>query len=197
MSDARSLREASGLPNAIADRVDQPADETVFEQLYQLALPRVYAIVRHQVSTAEAAQEIVSRVFLKAYQHRHKIPAGDAGLHWVLRITQTTLIDYWRVENRRERANVSVEELSNLPSNGESPEAEYQVRQQVSDLLQVVSDLPEDDRMMLALKFAADRTNREIASILNISEAAVAMRMLRALRRLRDRLQTIGWNEGR
>jgi RNA polymerase sigma factor (sigma-70 family) len=49
-----------------------------------------------------------------------------------------------------------------------------------------------DDRMLLSLKFTAQRTNREVAGILGISEAAVSMRLLRALRRLRERLADLG-----
>lgn len=168
----------------------------VFEELYVAAFPRVFAFVRYQVSSTEVAQEVVSRVFLKVYRHREKIPAGESGMHWVFRIAHTTLVDYWRVDGRRERANVSVQEMVEQVTSTATPETEYQRRQQLSDLLQVVSDLPDDDRAMLALKFAADRTNRDIASILNLSEAAVSMRLLRALRRLKQRLQSIGWNEG-
>lgn len=195
MSHVHSVRVASGLAPPITDRIDE-GEAAIFERLYQTALPRVYAIVRHQVATPEVAQEIVSRVFLKACQNRHKIPPGDQGLHWIVRVAQNTLIDYWRVEGRRERANVSVNELSNLPSFNDSPEEAYYDRQKVTDLLQLVSDLADDDRMMLSLKFVAERTNREIAAILHISEAAVAMRLLRALRRLRDRLRQIGWHDG-
>jgi len=197
MSHARSVPHADRLLSKSAEHPQDKAlsQDAVFETLYAAAFPRVYAFVRYQVSTTETAQEIVSRVFLKAYRHRHKIPAGDSGTHWVFRIAHTTLIDYWRVEGRRERANVPVQELSELPSTSTTPEADYQRRQEVSALLQVMSDLPDDDRAMLALKFAADRTNRDIASILDLTEAAVSMRLLRALRRLRQRLQSIGWNE--
>lgn len=197
MAQARSVPHADQF---LAKPNDQRQNEAlspgaVFETLYEAAFPRVYAFVRYQVSRTETAQEIVSRVFLKAYRHRHKIPAGDSGTHWVFRIAHTTLIDYWRVEGRRERANVPVQELSDLPATSTTPEADYQRRQEVSALLQVMSDLSYDDRAMLALKFSADRTNRDIASILNLTEAAVSMRLLRALRRLRQRLQSIGWNE--
>jgi RNA polymerase sigma factor (sigma-70 family) len=54
-----------------------------------------------------------------------------------------------------------------------------------------MNGLPERDRTLLALKFSARRTNREIAGILSVSEGAVSMRLLRALRRLRDHLQEL------
>lgn len=197
MADARSI---SLVPPIVSETVakkqaEASSTDAVFETLYTEAFPRVYAFVRYQVSSTEVAQEVVGRVFFKAYSHRDKIPAGDSAMHWVFRIAHNTLIDYWRVDGRRERASVPVQELLHQPSSASTPETDYQRRQQMSDLLQIVSDLSDDDRAMLALKFAADRTNRDIASILNLSEAAVSMRLLRALRRLKKRLQSIGWNE--
>lgn len=169
------------------------ARELTFEELYAAAFPKVYAFMRCQVATTETAQELVSRVFLKAYRHRDKSPQGDAAMRWLFRIAHNTLIDYWRVEKPRERASLSIHEIAELPMASRSPEAAYERKRQIGDLLQVISDLAEEDRAMLALKFVAYRTNRDIAGILQMSEGAVSMRLLRSLRRLRQRLQKMGW----
>lgn len=197
MADSRTIPLGSlAVPGTHAEeQVEANTPEAVFERLYVAAFPRLFAFVRYQVSSTEAAQEVVSRVFLKAYRHREKIPAGEAGMYWVFRIGYTTLVDYWRVDGRRERAHVPVQEMVEQVSSSPTPELDYQRRRQVGDLLQVVSDLSDDDRAMIALKFAADRTNRDIALILNLSEGAVSMRLMRALRRLKQRLQGIGWDE--
>jgi RNA polymerase sigma factor (sigma-70 family) len=59
-------------------------------------------------------------------------------------------------------------------------------------LLRVISLMDDDDRILLGLRFAAERTNREIAAVLSLSEAAVSMRLLRTLRRLRELLMELG-----
>lgn len=174
------------------DARDERVEGASFEALYAAAFPKVYGFLRCQVATVDVAQELVSRVFLKAYRHRQKAPEGDGAIQWVFRIAQTTLIDYWRVEKRRERASLPIDEIAKLPA-ASNPEAAYERKRQISDLWQMVSDLPEEDRVLLALKFAAHRTNRDIAVILNLSEGAVSMRLLRSLRRLRERLHKIGW----
>jgi len=169
------------------------ADEA-FEQLYRAAFPKVYAFVRCQVSSVETAQELVGRVFLKAYRHRVKIPqAGPAHMQWIFRITHTTLIDYWRVERRREVLSLPIDEIAELPARSENPELALQRKQRGVHVIRVMNGLSHDDRTMLALKFCAQRTNREIAGILSLSEGAVSMRLLRALRRLRDQLKDLGW----
>jgi RNA polymerase sigma-70 factor (ECF subfamily) len=193
MIEARRLPQLSALfrrpaiSEAAADR------ELTFEELYAAAFPKVYGFMRCQVATPDTAQELVSRVFLKAYRNREKSPKGDAAMQWVFRIAHNTLIDYWRVEKPRERASLSIDEIAELPLAAGSPEAAYERKQRISDLIQVITDLGEHDRAMLALKFVAHRTNRDIAGILQISEAAVSMRLLRSLRRLRQRLLAMGW----
>jgi RNA polymerase sigma-70 factor (ECF subfamily) len=163
--------------------------DAAFEQLYVAAFPKVYAFIRCQVSSMETAQDLVSRVFLKAYKHRLKTPpAGIGRTQWIFRIAHTTLIDYWRVEKKRESISVPLDELE-VATDCANPEESYEKKERLSQLLRLMNDLADDDRTILVLKFAAQRTNREIAVILNVSEAAVSMRLLRALRRLRDQLQ--------
>ncbi len=194
MSDARPLqplpRPAHG-PAVGAER--QRVEPGAFEELYVAALPKVYAFIRCQVESTETAQELTSRIFLKACRHRAKAPEGDAAMQWLFRIAQTTLIDYWRVDRRHARASLSIQTIAELPSTSIDPEAAYERERRLVDLLQVVGDLAEDDRTMLSLKFAAHRTNRDIAGILRVSEACVSMRLLRSLRRLREQLQRMGW----
>lgn len=173
--EARSKVEASPLDGG-------------FAEFYTAAFPKVYSFIRSQVGNVQTAQEIVGRIFLKAYKHHRKAPAGEASMLWVFRIAHTTLIDYWRVEGRRESASVSIEELADLPGDLPNPEATYAAKQRKTLMLAVMSHLNEDDRTVLALKFTAQRTNREIAGILGVTEAAVSMRLLRALRRLREHL---------
>lgn len=161
--------------------------------MYRLAFPKIYAYMRCQVSTADTAQELVSRVFFKAYKHWSSAPTDPATIPWVLRIARNTLIDYWRTDQRRAMASLPIDEVETLRAHSIDPEANCQQRQRRADIIRVLSDLPEAERELLSMKFLAHRTNREIAATLAISEAAVSMRLLRALRRLRKQLQDKGW----
>jgi RNA polymerase sigma factor (sigma-70 family) len=173
---------------------DALAIEDGFEQFYSCAFPRVYSFIRSQVGNVHTAQDIVGRIFLKAYKHRNSIPAGPAAMVWVFRIAHTTLIDHWRVEGRRHSTSVSIDDLADFPGELPNPEAAYAQKERKALLLSVMSELDKDDCTVLGLKFTAQQTNREIAAILDLSEGAVSMRLLRALRRLRERLLERGIN---
>jgi len=188
---ARSDGTVSALPVGL----DVAADETdaAFQQLYRAAFPKIYGFVRCQVSSVETAQDLVSRVFVKAYRHRRQQPGPDAAMQWLFRIARTTLIDYWRVDKRRESASLPLDEIAELASQADNPETAYERKRRSAEIVRLLNDLHHDDRMMIALKFVGERTNREIGAIMSLSDGAVSMRLLRALRRFRDRLRGTGW----
>jgi len=163
-----------------------------FARLYETAFPRVYAFVRAQVGSIEVAQELVGRIFLKVYRHRAKIPQDDTAIVWAFKIAHTTIIDYRRTEGRHAAVSVSIDELVEIVDPLADPEAVYASKETAALVLRAMGNLDHDDRMLLALKFAGQRTNREIAVIVGLSEGAVSMRLLRTLRRLRDRLREMG-----
>jgi RNA polymerase sigma-70 factor, ECF subfamily len=191
MTDHAMARTEDILASSIQTSDDVELDAR-FTRLYESAVPRVYSFVRSQVPTVDVAQEIVSRVFMKVYRHRAKVPTDGTEMIWVFRIARTTLIDYRRTDGRRQVVTVSATEMADAPDPVPNQESSYAARESAALLLRVLGTLGDDDRMLIALKFAGQRTNREIAAILGLSDAAVSMRLLRTLRRLRDRLAEMG-----
>lgn len=181
---------ASALPAVSNDA----AHHASFESMYQLVFPKIYAYMRCQVATTDIAQELTSRVFFKVYKHWQRAPAEPATIPWVLRIARNTLIDYWRTDKRRDAVNLPIDDFASLRALSSDPETTLRQQQRRSDMIRFINGLPEPDRELVSMRFAAHRTNREIAATLAISEAAVSMRLLRALRRLRAQLKGQGWD---
>lgn len=196
----RALAQAVAYPGAHDGAVVFPArpvdgSETVdarFTALYEANVARVYAFVRSQVGSVADAHDLVGRIFYKAFLNWRRAPDGDRAVMWLFTIARTTVIDHWRVEGKRSAVRVSIEEIGEIADAGDDPESQCLARERRVQLLRVIGLLDEDNRMLLGLRFTAQRTNREIAGILGISEAAVSMRLLRALRRLRDELTRLG-----
>ena len=102
------------------------------------------------------------------------------------------MIDHWRVEGRRLAVTISLDELGDISGTTADPEIAALTRERQATLVRLMGGLDQREQSLLALKFAAQRTNREIAAVLSISEGAVSMRLLRALRRLREQLREAG-----
>ena len=164
-----------------------------FEDVYRATLPRLYAFLRSQVALQETAEDLLSRVLVKGFDRWRDKPCDEHTTHWLLKAAKTTLIDHWRVEGRRERVTVTVEELEDAQGAIADPETTLLVKERQRLLLQAISDLQADQRILVGLRFVAGCSNREMSSILGVSEAAIAMRLLRALRALRERLLRVGF----
>jgi RNA polymerase sigma factor (sigma-70 family) len=125
---------------------------------YERVFPQVYSFLRSQAPRAEVAQEQTSSVFLKACRHWPHAPRGEAATFWVFRIARTTLIDYWRVEGRRDAANASLDELAEASDGGADPERLCAAKERSRAVVRAASTLGETDRVLIALKFAAQRS---------------------------------------
>ena len=62
-------------------------------------------------------------------------------------------------------------------------------REEVKEVLEGVSDLPDDRREALIMRFALDMDNREIARALGRSEGATKVLIHRAIKQLEESLE--------
>ena len=69
-------------------------------------------------------------------------------------------------------------------------------KERLEFLSTLVGGLPKREQEIIALKFDAELTNREIASVLSTSEVNVRVTIFRALRKLRDRMKNLSDNLG-
>jgi RNA polymerase sigma-70 factor (ECF subfamily) len=162
--------------------------EHAFVALYRATFRELYAFVRSQVADAATAEELVSRIYLKAYQRRQAAPPPDRQRFWLFRIASSAVIDHYRTEGRRRAATLSLDDIVEPAAAGQDPEQRLLERERLGRLLTALGELQARDRELLALKFASRHTNQEIGEVLRVSPAAVAMRLMRALRHLRRRL---------
>jgi RNA polymerase sigma-70 factor (ECF subfamily) len=77
-----------------------------------------------------------------------------------------------------------------------SVEDQYAARQTTNVVWQAVAILPRVHQQVLVLRFAHEMSIREIAHAMGRSEGAVKQLLFRAMKRLRQRLQHIGFDNG-
>ena len=181
-----SRKEASGL--AGGDRLLVQAaqkDPNRFAELYELNFARVYAYIARRVGDRDAAQDLTSDVFHKALASIHTFEwRGVPFAGWLLRIAANMIVDR---SKRGTREITGQEDLPDLPDPGAKPrlvEADESAR-----LFLLVEQLPADQRRVIGMRFAEEKSIREIAQALGRSEGAVKQLQFRALQNLRSRLE--------
>ena len=162
---------------------DLPQD---FESWFREHREPVYRYVRFRVATRERAEDITSDVFLKAlrsldhYDRRRAAPRT-----WLLRIARNAVTDHLRSLRRRGYLQVSLDRAPDLVSEAPSQEERILREEQVRRLLSAAATLREADQEILSLRYGAGLRNGEIAETLGTSRNVAAVRVHRALVRLK------------
>ena len=149
-----------------------------------LLIRRVYSYVAYRVGSGPDAEDITSEVFERALRYRASYDESRGEpLPWLLGIARRC-VDDARAGRLASRGPESPE--------GASPEdVGVQVVERIA-LAEAIEALDERTRDLIALRYGADLTARQIGRILGLKTNAVEVALHRALRRLRDELAEPG-----
>jgi RNA polymerase sigma-70 factor, ECF subfamily len=157
-------------------------DPSRFAELYEQNFHRVYAYVARRIRDRAETQDLTAQVFQKALANLGKFKwKGSPFAAWLYRIASNAIADHAR-QNMRE----SVDEPN--PSSESSTATDFEEVERRARLFTAVDKLPEDQRRVIVMRFADEKSIREIADELGRSEGAVKQLQFRALENLRNRL---------
>lgn len=170
---SRSVRPTPGLPQD-------------FEGWFHEYRGTVYRYVRFRVATREVAEDVTSEVFMKALRSIHRYdPTIASPKTWLLRIARNAVTDHLRALKRRGSLHVSLDRVPDLVADVPSQEERVVRQERIQRLLNGTQTLRKADQEILSLRYGSGLDNAEIAEHLGISNNAVAVRLHRALKRLK------------
>jgi len=146
----------------------------------------VYRYVRFRVATREVAEDVTSVVFMKALRSFERYDPDRASPRtWLLRIARNAVTDHLRSLKRRGSLHVSLDRIPDLVADVPSHEERVIRQERIQRLLNGAQTLRKADQEILSLRYGSGLDNAEIAEHLDISNNAVAVRLHRALKRLK------------
>lgn len=178
--------EASGLLSGDDRLLVEAAkkDPIRFAELYELNFARVYGYIARRVVDRDAAQDLTSDVFHKALASIHSFEwRGVPFAAWLLRIAANMVVD----RSKRGGKEVGQDQLPDVPDPRARPKLEE--ADECARLYSMVDQLPADQRRVIGMRFAEEKSIREIAQALGRTEGAVKQLQFRALQNLRSRME--------
>jgi RNA polymerase sigma-70 factor, ECF subfamily len=156
-------------------------DEEAFTRLYDGYVERLYRFIYFRVSDDVATEDLVSQVFLKAWQNleRYRI-GGSPFIAWLYAIARNLVIDHYRSK----RDILPLEEAAALPSDLQSPDEEVQLHFDLEAMRDALQFLTGDQQQVLILKYIAGLRNREIARMMGKQEGTIRGLQMRGLQTL-------------
>jgi RNA polymerase sigma-70 factor (ECF subfamily) len=165
------------------------AEPAEFTDLYHQYFPKVFAYVYGRVQDKEVSLDIVSDVFEKAFIKMRSLRSPDSFGSWLFTIARNEVSSHWRKTKPAAKAAQEAAWETEMHAHPKGPEETVLHKERLAALSELVRQLPRREQEIIALKFDAELTNREIAGVLATSEVNVRVTVFRALRKLRERLQ--------
>jgi len=176
----------------------QEGDHEAFCSLARSYQRRIYALALHYTRDPHEAEDLSQEVWLKAYKSLGGF-RGEAGFYtWLRRITINTFLNHQREMKTMYSSGkkafrlgelVSLDELGLTPAAARhAPEERLQQQMMVEKVMEGLSGLTAQQRLIFLLKHREGMTYDEIAQACEVSTGTVKKALFRAINRLREYL---------
>ena len=152
---------------------------------------RIFAMIVKQVPDVMDAQELTQDTLMRAFSHIDSYDPQRSSLStWLCRIAYRLTLDFLK---RNSPLIVPLEDtgVGQKDISDEELEAELSTgrEERIEQLMQMVDDLPADERMLLTLYYFEDRSLTEIAYIMGVEAGVLANRLYRTRKKLYKKLK--------
>jgi len=162
----------------------QKGDKEAFGALYDRYAERLYRYIYFKTWNKDAAEDIVSVVFLKAFERIKSFnPNKGVFSQWIYGIARNAIIDYFRTV----KPTADIEDIFDLGED-ERTEAKLDARDMLLKVEAYLDKLNPRQREIVMLRIWEELPYREIAEIVGGSEDAVKVMFSRTIRELREKL---------
>jgi RNA polymerase sigma-70 factor, ECF subfamily len=159
-------------------------DLEAFEVLFRQHQNEVYRWIVRIVRDTGTAEDLTVETFWRIYRARQRFAAAGNFRAWARRIATNAALDHLR------HARQETELSEDYPA---APRGDSAVRNELrSHLRRAFLDLPAKYRLVATLALIEEQPYSEIADAVGISVALVKVRVFRAVRMLRKKLNSVG-----
>ena len=148
-------------------------DKSAYAVLVSRHAKRIFAVCFALVGNAFDAEDLAQDTLIKGFLQIHTLRDARVFSNWLTHIARNQCVDFFRRAKRNENI------IREMPANDAADPIEH------SKLQLALGKLPENLRMPLLLYYFDDRSTKNVAELLNITEAGVRTRISRARKELR------------
>ena len=162
--------------------------DRAFEDLYRAHLRDVYSYSYYRIGNHHDAEDVIEQTFLQAYSHFERAQPDSDGRPlrpWLIRIAHNLASNYHR--DRARKPSAALDHIG-PPVHPHGTERVAEGREELRQVMEGLTQLPEDRREALIMRFALDMSNREIARALGRSDGATKVLIHRSIKQLEEDL---------
>ncbi len=165
--------------------VTRRKDPKAFGELYDLYVEKIFRFVYYKISNREEAEDLTGDIFLKAWQYlisdgTEKVDSFNA---FIYRIARNCVIDVYR--RRAVRQECPIDMLAYQVPDPDNIKERVSDKEQITRVLADLRKLKQDYQDIIFMKYIEELSTKEIAAILDKSQANVRVTAHRALKVLK------------
>jgi RNA polymerase sigma-70 factor (ECF subfamily) len=159
-------------------------DESALSELYVLYFPRVYRYILARTGNQYDAEDLAEEVFMKVLEAIDRFQWREAPFSaWLFRIAHNALISQRRKDSARGR---SAPLTDGLAVDSAGPDEMVANRLVLNEVMAAAQRLPEAQRQVISLRFAAGLSVAETARAMGKGEGNVKVIQHKAIAKLRE-----------
>ena len=149
----------------------------------------VYKVAGSYCKNEEDRKDLVQEITVQLWRAFPRYNGQDKYTTWMYRIALNVAISFYRKDTRRKRLSAPLTDT--FPDAGQAYEGEV-TKSKIGMLQQFIAALKEFDRALMLL-YMEDKSHREMAEILGISETNVSTKIARIKDKLKQRFANINY----
>lgn len=148
----------------------------------------LYATILRMTNNQQLAQDLVQEAFIKIYEQLANYKEGSFK-SWLYRVAINHCIDELRKKHYQFK-NEPLQEGQLVETT--HPEVIYLKKESERQLEQLLNELPEQERMILLLRYSNELSYEQIAELLKISLSDVRNKLHRSKKKMREKIRKRG-----
>lgn len=154
-----------------------------FSMLYSRYADKVYSkclsLLKNEASAQDAAQDIFLKIFLNLAKFNKKSRFST----WVYSITYNYCID--TIRRKKKEKTILTDDESEHDTPEEDVDEKEILEMEIERLAFVLDKVPEEDKLVLLMKYREGLSIKDISKAFNKSESAIKMKLKRAKNKVR------------
>ena len=174
---------------ALIYRIQRQHDREAAGLLIGAYYREIYAFAYKQIGCAEQAKDITQEIFISALQSISRYNFSVASFRtWLYRIASNKIVDFFRsIQYKQRQLEINIDDV--CAAVNDSLEDLYIDKENICRVLSAMHELPFESQQIVRMKVYAERTFREIAAVLGISENTVKTKYYAALKKIREKVE--------
>ena len=166
------------LPNLLAKA--KKGQQAAFGELYNLYFKKIFRFIYYRVSHKEVAEDLAEDVFVKVFSKLPSLSSEGSFEGWLYQIARNIVIDYYRDK----KILVALDEIENTLEYESNIVDVLNLEEDQKVLMKLIKELPQEQQIVLKLKFFEQLDNPEISELLHKSEGAIRVIQHRSIAKL-------------